>query len=184
MYRTGGAALPDVGLAWMSRRRPISTVTASPIFFGSTTAARRRSGPWTAPTSPAAEEFPTQGWWRCGSFWPAVWVARLTFLNWLPALFSCCIFSRHQTSTLRSLSKRVCRSGKASQRKAIPWFESSMLIELGGVFRRSVPTGELATYTRPTKAREPDERGQLVLADQGSPKLWRQTMWLLSPNVK
>ena len=43
---------PILGLRGMSLRRPISTATASPIFFGRTTAACRRSGPWTAPTSP------------------------------------------------------------------------------------------------------------------------------------
>ena len=42
---TGGAALVIRGLHGMSLRRPISTATASPIFFGTTTAARRRSGP-------------------------------------------------------------------------------------------------------------------------------------------
>jgi hypothetical protein len=45
-------------------------------------------------------------------------------------------------------------------------------------------TWQLATYTRSTKAREPDESGQLVLADQGSSKLWRPTKRLLLPNEK
>ena len=38
---TGGAALPNPGPTGMSLKRPISTATASPIFFGSTTAACR-----------------------------------------------------------------------------------------------------------------------------------------------
>jgi hypothetical protein len=39
-------------------------------------------------------------------------------------------------------------------------------------------------HTQSTKAREPDESGQLVLADQGSSKLWRPTKRLLLPNEK
>ena len=49
---------PMLGLRGMSLRRPISTATASPTFFGRTTAACRRSGPWTAPTSPAGTFLP------------------------------------------------------------------------------------------------------------------------------
>ena len=43
------------------RQRPISTATASPIFFGRTTTARRRSGPWTAPTITGAAALPNPG---------------------------------------------------------------------------------------------------------------------------
>ena len=45
----------------MSLQRPISTATARPTFFGSTTAACRRSGPWTAPRSLAAAYLPNPG---------------------------------------------------------------------------------------------------------------------------
>ena len=55
------ASCPILGPRGMSLRRPISTATASPIFFGRTTAACRRSGPWTAPTSPAGALLPNPG---------------------------------------------------------------------------------------------------------------------------
>ena len=52
---------PIRGLPGMSLRRPISTATASPTSFGRTTAACRRSGRWTAPTSPAGAALPNPG---------------------------------------------------------------------------------------------------------------------------
>ena len=54
-------SFPILGPPGMSLQRPISTATASPIFFGRTTAACRRSGPWTAPRS-LAERHPSQSW--------------------------------------------------------------------------------------------------------------------------
>ena len=45
-------------------------------------------------------------------------------------------------------------------------------------------TRQLATHTQSTKAHEPDESGPLVLADQGSSKLWRPAKRLLLPNEK
>ena len=52
---------PMLGPRGMSLRRPISTATASPTFFGRTTAACRRSGPWTAPRSLALLSCPMLG---------------------------------------------------------------------------------------------------------------------------
>ena len=59
---TGGVlSFPILGPRGMSLRRPISTATASPTFFGRTTAACRRSGPWTAPRSLALLSFTMLG---------------------------------------------------------------------------------------------------------------------------
>src|SRR5262245_51742082 len=59
-----------LGRRGMSRERPISTATASPTFFGRTTAACWESGPWTAPRSLASPTFPilaaTGTWFRWG----------------------------------------------------------------------------------------------------------------------
>ena len=52
---------PILGLRGMSLQRPISTATARPIFFGRTTAACRRSGPWTAPTITGGAVLPDPG---------------------------------------------------------------------------------------------------------------------------
>ena len=99
------------------RQNAIQTETQSRDIHGSR---QQRSPSGSTPTPGRQKGFPTQGWWRCG----ILLVARLTFLKWPPALFSRCIFSRHQTSTLRSLSKRLCRvDGTASQRRDTPWFE-------------------------------------------------------------
>ena len=58
---TGGRPCPILGPPGMSLKRPISTATASPIFFGRTTTACRRSGPWTAPPSPVERPCPILG---------------------------------------------------------------------------------------------------------------------------
>ena len=49
---------PILGLRGMSKRLLISTATARPIFFCTTIAGRRRSGPWMAPTSQTAPPCP------------------------------------------------------------------------------------------------------------------------------
>ena len=58
--------------------------------------------------------FQREGGGVAGSVRPAFRVAGLAFLKWPPPLFSRCIFSRHQTGPLRSMSKR------ASLRKGVP----------------------------------------------------------------
>ena len=99
---TGGClTCPILGPRGMSLQRPISTATASPTFFGSTTAACRRCGPWTAPRSLAAAYLPDPGptWhvaaaadfngdgksdilWQHDSGLPAIWTMDGTTLTW------------------------------------------------------------------------------------------------------
>ena len=60
-HEQAASPCPILGRAGTSKKRPISTATASPTSCGRTTTARRRSGRWTAPTSQTPPSFPIRG---------------------------------------------------------------------------------------------------------------------------